>query len=130
MIWRALADGVVVLHLAFVAFVIVGGFLAWRWPRVLFGHLPALTWGLWVEASAQICPLTYLENQLRHLAGEAGYRGGFLDHYVLSILYPPGLTRTDQYILGALLLALNGYAYGRLLTRRRARALGESHRRG
>ncbi len=130
MIWRALADGLVVVHLAFVAFVIFGGFLAWRWPRAVFGHLPALIWGLWVEASGQICPLTFLENQLRHLAGDAGYRGGFLDHYVLSILYPPGLTRTDQWILGALLLALNGLAYGRLLARRRTRALGGPQTRG
>ena len=130
MIWQALADGLVVVHLAFVAFVVFGGLLAWRWPRTLFAHLPALVWGLWVEASGQICPLTYLENQLRHLAGEAGYRGGFLEHYVLSILYPPGLTRTDQWALGGILLGLNALAYGRLLARRRARAFGGSQSRG
>ncbi len=124
MLWRALADGLVVLHLAFVAFVIFGGFLAWRWPRALFAHLPALAWGVWVEVSGQICPLTDLEKHLRHLAGEAGYRGGFLHHYLLPILYPPGLTRSDQWVLAGALLAVNALAYGRLLARRAAQGSG------
>ncbi len=123
MIWRALADGVVIIHLAFVAFVVFGGFLVWRWPRALFAHLPALAWGLWVEISGQICPLTDLEKSLRHLAGEAGYHDGFLHHYVMPILYPPGLTRPDQWVLAGALLALNAIAYGRVLLRRRARSL-------
>ncbi len=126
MMWRALADGVVVLHLAFVAFVIFGGFLVWRWPRAIFAHIPALTWGVWVEISGQICPLTYLENHLRHLAGEAGYHGGFMHHYLLPILYPPGLTRPDQWLLAAALLGLNAIAYGRVLVRRKAGSLGSS----
>ncbi len=117
MLWRALANGVVVLHLTFVAFVIFGGFLAWRWPKVLFAHLPAFAWGLWVELSGQICPLTALENHLRRLAGEAGYRGGFISHYLLRVLYPPGLTRPDQWGLAVLLIALNVLAYGRVLRR-------------
>ena len=115
MSWRILADLLLTLHLAFSAFVIFGGFLAWKWRPALFVHLPALAWGVWVEISSQICPLTPLENHLRHLAGEAGYPGGFLNHYVVSILYPPGLTRTDQWVLAALLLAINVAAYGRLL---------------
>lgn len=113
--WRILADLLVVLHLAFAAFVIFGGFLAWKWRWVLFAHPLALAWGFWVETSGQICPLTPLENHLRHLAGEAGYQGGFLDHYVVPILYPPGLTRADQWVLAALLLAINVLAYGALL---------------
>lgn len=117
MIWRALADALVVFHLAFVAFVILGGFLAWKWPRVVFAHLPALAWGVWIEVSGWICPLTPLENDLRGLAGEAGYRDGFLHHYVLPLLYPPGLTRPNQWVLAALLLAINGVAYGRALAR-------------
>jgi hypothetical protein len=117
MLWRALANAVVVLHLAFVAFVIFGGFLAWRWPKAPLAHLPALAWGLWVELSGQICPLTGLENHLRQLAGEAGYRGGFISHYLLSVLYPPGLTRPDQWGLAAVLAALNAFAYGRVLRR-------------
>ena len=117
MLWRVLANGVVVLHLTFVAFVIFGGFLAWRWSKVLFAHLPAFAWGLWVELSGQICPLTALENHLRRLAGEAGYRGGFISHYLLRVLYPPGLTRPDQWGLAVLLIALNALAYGRVLRR-------------
>ena len=117
MLWRALADAVVVVHLAFVAFVIFGAFLAWRWPKALLAHLPALAWGVWVELSGQICPLTSLENHLRQLAGEAGYRGGFISHYLLTVLYPPGLTRPDQWGLAALLVALNALAYGRVLRR-------------
>jgi hypothetical protein len=117
--WRILADLLVVLHLAFAAFVIFGGFLAWKWRWVAFVHLPALAWGFWVETSGQICPLTPLENHLRQLAGEARYAGGFLDHYLVAILYPPGLTRTDQWVLAALLLAINIVAYGALLRPRR-----------
>jgi hypothetical protein len=117
MFWRALANGVVLLHLAFVAFVVFGGFLAWRWPKVRFLHVPALAWGLWVELSGQICPLTALENHLRRLAGEAGYRGGFISHYLLRVLYPPGLTRPDQWGLAVLLTVLNALAYGRVLRR-------------
>jgi hypothetical protein len=115
MVWRLLADLLVALHLAFAAFVIFGGFLAWKWRGALFAHLPALAWGIWVETSGQICPLTPLEIHLRHLAGEAGYRGGFLEHYVVALLYPPGLTRSDQWVLAALLLAINLAAYGALL---------------
>jgi Protein of Unknown function (DUF2784) len=113
--WRILADLLVILHLAFAAFVVFGGFLAWKWWRAVFAHLPALAWGFWVETSGQLCPLTPLENHLRHLAGEAGYQGGFLSHYVVPILYPPGLTRSDQWVLAALLLAINVVAYGWLL---------------
>jgi hypothetical protein len=126
MMWRVLADGVVVLHLAFVTFVIFGGFLAWRWPRAIFAHIPALAWGLWVEISGQICPLTAIEIHLRHLAGEAGYHSGFLQHYLLPILYPTGLTRPDQWFLAATLVGLNAIAYGRVLMRRKARPLGSS----
>ncbi len=117
--WRVLADLLVAIHLAFTSFVIFGGFLAWKWRWAAFAHLPALAWGFWVETSGQICPLTPLENHLRHLAGEAGYAGGFLDHYVVSLLYPPGLTRQDQWVLAALLLTINILAYGTLLRPRR-----------
>jgi Protein of Unknown function (DUF2784) len=119
--WRILADLLVSLHLAFSAFIIFGGFLTWKWRRAALAHLPALAWGFWVETSGQICPLTPLENHLRHLAGEAGYQGGFLDHYLVSVLYPPWLTRPDQWVLAALLLAINVVAYGRLLRPRRHR---------
>jgi hypothetical protein len=113
--WRILADLTVVLHFGFAAFVVFGGFLAWKWRRVAFAHPAALAWGFWVEISGRICPLTPLEIHLRQLAGEAGYQGGFLEHYLVPLLYPPGLTRADQWVLAALLLAINIVAYGALL---------------
>lgn len=117
--WKLLADAVVLAHLGFVVFVVAGAFLAWRYPRVLFAHVPALLWGLWIEVSGMICPLTPLENHLRMLAGEAGYSGGFIEHYVIPVLYPLGLTRHIQWILAAVLIALNVVAYGGLLARAR-----------
>lgn len=119
--WRILADALVLGHLLFVAFVVAGGFLTWRWPRAALAHLPALAWGLWIELSGNICPLTPLENHLRRLAGEAGYSGGFVEHYVLPVLYPPGLTRETQWVLAALLLLLSIAAYGGLLVQLRLR---------
>jgi hypothetical protein len=117
--WRILADLLVVLHLAFAAFVVFGGFLAWKWRWAILAHVPALAWGFWVETSGQICPLTPLENHLRHLAGQAGYQGGFLEHYLVPILYPPGLTQPDQWVLAVLLFVINIVAYGALLWPRR-----------
>ncbi|HXI68118.1 MAG TPA: DUF2784 domain-containing protein [Steroidobacteraceae bacterium] len=131
MIWSLLADGLVILHFAFTAFVVFGGFLTWRWPRVSFVHIPALAWGCWVEVSHSICPLTPLENQFRHLAGEAGYSGGFLAHYLVRVLYPPGLTWHIQWVLAAALLALNFIAYWRLMRDIvRPRMLHGVHQRG
>ena len=128
MIWRVLADGLVIFHLAFVGFVIFGGFLAWKWRHALFAHIPALAWGIWVEVSGQIFPLTALEDHLRHLAGQAGYRGGFIRHYLLPILYPPGLTRPNQWALAAVLLAINAIAYGYLWVHRKHRIASELNR--
>jgi len=118
MIWSAIADALVVAHFAFTAFVIFGGFLTWRWPRLALLHLPALAWGCWIEVSHSVCPLTPLENHWRHLAGEAGYREGFLSHYLVRVLYPPGLTGDVQYVLAALLIAVNAVAYLGLVWRR------------
>ncbi|HEY7888654.1 MAG TPA: DUF2784 domain-containing protein [Steroidobacteraceae bacterium] len=113
--WRTLADLLVFCHLAFAAFVIFGGFLAWKWRWAAFAHLPALAWGFWIETSGRICPLTPLEIHLRRLGGEAGYPDGFLNHYVVALLYPPWLTRPDQCVLAALLLVINVTAYAVLL---------------
>lgn len=119
MIWSLLADGLVIVHFAFTAFVVFGGFLSWRWPRAVLLHLPALAWGVWIELSHAICPLTPLEIHLRQLGGEAGYTGGFLAHYLGSILYPVGLTPQFRYLLAALLVLTNVIAYGRWFLRRR-----------
>jgi hypothetical protein len=118
--WSLAADAVLTLHLCFVVFAIGAGFLTWRWPWVAWLHIPALLWGAWVELSSQICPLTPLENHLRVLAGEAGYSGGFLQHYLVPVLYPLGLTRHIQWALGAILVSINAIAYGRLMQRRHA----------
>ena len=120
MIWSLLADALGVLHFAFTAFVVFGGFLAWRWPWLAALHLPALAWGCWVEVSHSICPLTPLENHFRQLGGEAGYTGGFLAHYLVAVLYPPSLTWHIQWLLAGLLVLLNAAAYGRLLARMRS----------
>ncbi len=115
--WRILADALVVAHFAFVVFVGAGGFLAWRYRLAWLAHLPALAWGLWIELSGTICPLTPLENHLRGLAGQSGYPGGFVEHYVLPVLYPPGLTFQVQWVLAGALLVVNLIAYGGLLIR-------------
>ena len=121
MLWSWFADLLVVIHFGFTAFVIFGGFLAWRWPKIAFAHLPALAWGCWVEVSHATCPLTPLENRLRQLGGEAGYTGGFLAHYLGRLLYPPGLTLHIQWVLAGLLIAINLLAYGVLFWRSRSR---------
>jgi hypothetical protein len=94
MVWyRAGADLVVVVHLLFIGFVVGGVFLAWRWPRIVWAHIPAVVYGALVEFAGFTCPLTVLENDLRRRAGQAGYRGGFIAHYLVKVIYPPGLTR-------------------------------------
>ncbi len=114
-----LADAIVVVHLAFIAFATFGGFLIWRWRRAIFLHLPALAWAIYIGVTGDLCPLTPLENQLRAHAGEAGYSGGFIEHYILPLLYPVGLTRETQWILAAILVAINLVAYLGVIVRRR-----------
>jgi Protein of Unknown function (DUF2784) len=112
--FRFFADAVLVLHFAFVAFVIAGGVAVLRWPRLAWLHVPAAVWGALIEFAGWICPLTPLENSLRERGGEAGYSGGFIDHYITGLIYPDGLTRTQQLGIGALVLAINVYVYWRL----------------
>jgi hypothetical protein len=109
--YRVLAEGVLLAHFAFVAFVVAGGLLVLRWPRVAWAHLPCAAWGAWVELSGRVCPLTPLENELRRRAGQAGYGEGFLEHYVVPVLYPSGLTREIQIGLGVGVLLLNAVVY-------------------
>lgn len=112
MTYRLLADLVLLLHAAFVAFVMLGGLLSLRWPRAAWLHLPLVAWGAGIEFLGGICPLTPLENHWRHLAGGQGYTGGFVEHYVVAALYPDGLTRNVQFALGLLVLAVNAAIYG------------------
>ena len=121
MVYRALADAVVIVHFLFVAFVVLGGFLAWRWRRVAWVHLPAALWGVAIEFGGWICPLTPLENALRVRAGLAAYTGGFVEHHVTAWLYPAGLTPLRQAVLGTLALLVNVAAYGVLWRRQRHR---------
>lgn len=108
---RLLADAVLLAHLAFILWAVFGGLLVlWR-RRLAWLHLPALAWGVWIELSGRICPLTPLENHWRRLAGEAGYPGGFIEHYLLPLIYPAGLTRSGQLLLGLGLLAFNVLIY-------------------
>ncbi len=119
MLYRALADAVVLAHLAFVAFVVAGGLLVLRWPRAAWVHVPAALWGVIVEWSGSLCPLTPLELALRRWGNEAGYGGGFVEHYVLPVLYPGELTRGVQLALGGLVVAVNAVVYSVALARRR-----------
>jgi hypothetical protein len=121
MIFRLLADAVALFHAAFVAFVVLGGLAVLRWRRLAWVHLPVVAWGALVEFAGLICPLTPLENALRARAGQAGYAGGFVDHYVFGALYPSGLTARTQFALGVLVLVVNGVAYG--FVYRRARTI-------
>ncbi len=117
MLYRVLADAVVLAHTLFVAFVVLGGFLVWRWGWVAWVHIPAAVWGAAIEYGGWICPLTPLENAARTRAGLAGYRGGFVEHYVMPLLYPPGLTAPKQVVLGTLVVVVNLVAYGVVVRR-------------
>lgn len=118
---RWAADALALIHLAFILFVAFGGLWVLRWPRLAWLHLPAAVWGAWVEFAGWICPLTPLENHLRRVAGEAGYTGGFVDHYLWPLIYPAGLTREMQWALGIGVVVLNAALYGWLMIRRRDR---------
>lgn len=124
MLYRILADAVVVLHFGFVLFVVLGGLFALRWPRAAWVHLPAALWGAGIEFAGGICPLTPLEIHLRRLGGEAGYAGGFVEHYVLPVLYPAALSRDIQYVLGGIVIGLNLLIYVIVFRRCSARAAG------
>ena len=122
MIYRILADLVLVLHLGFVVFVVLGGLLVLRWPAIMALHIPAAVWGVMIEFTGWLCPLTPLENWLRVRGGELGYSGGFIEHYIQPVLYPSGLTRGIQIALGTLVMLLNLTAYSIVLSRSRRRA--------
>ncbi|HUP47671.1 MAG TPA: DUF2784 domain-containing protein [Thermoanaerobaculia bacterium] len=119
MLYRILADSVAVVHFLFVVFVIAGGFLALRWTAVAWAHLPAAVWGAAIELAGWHCPLTPLENRLRLRGGEAGYEGGFVETYILSLIYPETLPRHVQLFLGMGVIVVNAIAYTLVIRRRK-----------
>lgn len=120
--WHSLAaDSVMLIHFAFIAFVLLGSFLI-LWKRwIVWLHLPALAWGAWIEASGRFCPLTPLENHFRALAGGSTYGEGFITHYLGPLIYPAGLTRMTQFVLLGVLLTVNAIGYGLGWSRTRER---------
>ncbi len=114
-----MADLIVALHFAFVIFVVLGGLLVLRWPPLIWLHVPAVAWGVLIEFAGWICPLTPLENRLRAQQGETGYEGDFIARYILPVLYPEGLTRRDQWLLGGVALAVNLAIYAWIFLKRR-----------
>lgn len=119
--YSALADAVLVLHFAFVLFVVFGGLLVLRWPRAAWLHIPCAAWGVAIEFGGWICPLTPLENALRSRGGEATYHGDFVARYLMPVIYPEGLTRDAQVVLGLTALLLNAAIYVVVIRRRPAR---------
>jgi hypothetical protein len=117
MTYRFLADAVLVIHLSFILFVVIGGFLVRRWRSVAWLHLPAVAWGALIEFMGWVCPLTPLEIWARSRAGGTGYSGGFIEHYLLPVVYPAALTHEIQILLGASVLILNLFIYAWIFAR-------------
>ena len=117
MFYTLTADAIVLLHLAFVIFVVAGGLLVFRWRRVALLHLPAVAWAVLLEFRGWLCPLTPLELKLRASGGQAGYGGGFIEHYILPVLYPDELDKVMQIEIGSLVIVVNIAVYGWLLWR-------------
>ena len=118
MAYRIAADTVVLLHLAFIFFVVLGGVIVLKLPKVMWAHLPAVVWGACVELAGWVCPLTPLENSLRIADGDSGYSGGFIESYLIPVVYPSGLSRSIQLLLGVAVVVINLVWYGLLVARR------------
>ena len=112
LIYPVLANLVLILHFTFILFVMLGAVLVLRWRRIAWIHVPCALWGAWIEFQGWICPLTPVENRFRRLGGEAGYSGGFIEHYLVPLIYPSGLTRRTQIELGLVVVAINVAVYG------------------
>lgn len=118
--FRLAADAVLLVHLAFILFALLGAALTPRWRWIPLVHVPAAAWGFFVELTGRICPLTDLENYLRIKAGQSGYAESFIEHYLLAIIYPTGLTREVQFVLAGVVIIINTAIYGWLVYARRA----------
>ncbi len=128
MLQHWLANLVVLVHLGFVVFVCLGGVAVLRWPRLAWLHVPAAAWGVLIELTGWVCPLTPLENTLRRSAGEAGYEGGFIHHYITKVLYPENLSRVTQVVLAIVAFGINAAVYLWLWRRRRRQSPTNSPR--
>lgn len=115
MYYRILADIVVLIHLCFIAFSVLGGFLVFKWRWWVWVHIPAVLWAALIEFRGWLCPLTPLENWLRQASGSAGYEAGFIEHHIVPIIYPVSLTQRLQIILGLFVLSINLCIYGWVL---------------
>ena len=111
MFFALAADLLIIVHLGFIGFVILGGFMLLKWRWLIFVHLPAVLWGVLLEFQGWICPLTPLEQALRRMSGQQSYTGGFIQHYILPVIYPPALDLDIQLILGVLLILINVIIY-------------------
>jgi hypothetical protein len=125
MYFRLAADSILLLHLAFIVFVLLGGAMMIWWRWIPFAHLPAAAWGFFVELNGRVCPLTYWENYFLIKAGQSGYADSFVEHYLLDILYPSGLTREIQLALAAVVVIVNVAIYGWLYFHRRIKQAKE-----
>ncbi len=123
MLYGLAADAVMLVHFAFILFAIFGSLVAALRPRLAWLHLPCLAWASWIGLTGSLCPLTPLENYFRQLAGERGFAGGFVEHYIQPVIYPDGLTRELQVAMAAILLAINALGYGLLWRRRQRKSL-------
>jgi Protein of Unknown function (DUF2784) len=117
MLTRIAADAIVLLHLGFIVFVSVGAFLVLRWKWVAWFQIPAVAWGAAIEFCGADCPLTPWEQHLRVAAGQEGYTGGFIEHYIVALIYPAGLTVSMQFWIGVVFIAINVFAYAWVLYR-------------
>ena len=115
MTYQVAATATALLHLAFILFVLFGGFLVLKWPKLAWVHVPAAVWGVLIELFGWYCPLTRWENFFLREAGRAGYSGGFVSHYIIPLIYPPGLTRVHELVIGVLVLAVNTAIYVKVL---------------
>jgi len=123
---RLAADAILILHAAFILFVLLGAVLSIRWRWIPFVQLPAAAWGVFVELTGRVCPLTPLENSLRRSAGQVGYSDSFIEHYILDIIYPSGLTTNVQLTLAGVVVIVNIVIYGWLVHRWQHRGTGKA----
>ncbi len=125
--YKLAADLLVLIHFGFIIFVVLGGLLVFRWPKVAWVHVPAAAWGAWIEFSHGTCPLTPLEQSLRVKAGTPTYDGSFIDQYIIPLVYPPGFDPETATLLGLAVLSINIVIYSAVGYRRftiRARTSG------